>query len=42
MIAAAALATLVQLPGVDRETAEAAARAIGNNAVQALATEDDG
>lgn len=41
VIAASALATLIQLPGIDQETVERAARAIGNNAAQVIAESDD-
>lgn len=41
LVAAAALATLRQLPGIDQEMAEHAARAIGNNAAQAMAFADE-
>ncbi len=40
VIAASALATLVQLPGIDRETALLASRAIGNNAAQVIGLSD--
>ncbi len=36
IVTAAALATMRQMPGVDPAELEAAARAIGNNAAQAL------
>jgi hypothetical protein len=41
IVTAAALATLRQLHGVDSTELEFAARAIGNNAAQAMMSEDD-
>lgn len=41
IVTAAALATIMQLPGIDSDIAAAAARAIGNNAAQAMASEDE-
>jgi predicted transposase YbfD/YdcC len=41
IVAAAALATLRQIPGIDPEMIEDAARAIGNNAAQVIAMQDD-
>lgn len=36
LVTASALATLIQLPGVDRETAILASQSIGNNAAQVI------
>ena len=41
IVTAAALATLRQLNGVESRELEFAARAIGNNAAQAMMSEDD-
>lgn len=41
LVIASALATLRQLPGVDPEQIEHAARAIGNNAAMAISLELD-